>query len=258
MEIKTDIKNDLEINNLRSWKKDHPDFRDYQYEEHHKLGFFKRGHSSFDLTPQLSPVEDQRTINSCTANAIVTQIEKNNGKKDVSRLFLYYTGREISNLQNRDDGAYLRDVLRAARKGICLEEIYPYDVSKVFKKPNKKAYKNANQKINSFYRIHPDNSVKRRQITHSIERGQVIVFGGALFSSFINLRDEIWLGPTDTDKQIGIRGWHAMTIVGFNKKEKKYKIRNSWSHRWGKDGYCWIPEDYLFDRKFNDDFWSIQ
>lgn len=252
-----DNRDNLEINNLKSWKKDHPDFRDYKYEDSHKLGFFKRGHSSYDLTPHLSPVEDQRSINSCTANAIVTQIEKDNGKKDISRLFLYYTGREKSNLQKRDDGAYLRDVLKAAREGVCLEEIYPYDVDLVYKKPSKKAYSEANQTIQSFYRIHSNKNTKRKQITHSIERGNIIVFGGALFDSFLRLKESVWRGPTDDDKILGIKGWHAMAIVGFNKKDKLYKIRNSWSHKWGDDGYCWVPEEYLFDLRFNEDFWSI-
>ncbi len=51
------------------------------------------------------------------------------------------------------------------------------------------------------------------------------------------------------------RGGHAMVIVGYDshfepgdgRKIEAFKIRNSWSHNWGVDGYIWIPRNLLLN-----------
>ncbi len=40
-------------------------------------------------------------------------------------------------------------------------------------------------------------------------------------------------------------GGHAMMAVGYDDQSHEFLARNSWSKRWGIDGYCWIPYDYL-------------
>jgi C1A family cysteine protease len=37
-----------------------------------------------------------------------------------------------------------------------------------------------------------------------------------------------------------------------------FLVRYSWSYKWGTEGYCWIPYDYLTSPGLAADFWAIQ
>ena len=51
-------------------------------------------------------------------------------------------------------------------------------------------------------------------------------------------------------------GGHAIAIVGYDKEEDMFIIRNSWGVDWGMNGYCKIPADYICSDKAND-FWIL-
>ena len=73
--------------------------------------------SDADLRPGCSPIEDQETIGSCTAHAVVGLIEYYERKAygrhiDASRLFLYKTTRNLLGFEG-DTGAYLRSTMAA-------------------------------------------------------------------------------------------------------------------------------------------------
>jgi C1A family cysteine protease len=59
--------------------------------------------------------------------------------------------------------------------------------------------------------------------------------------------------PTET-----YLGGHALMAVGYDDQTHEFHVRNSWSARWGIDGYCWIPYDYLTNPHLASDFWAIQ
>ncbi len=46
--------------------------------------------------------------------------------------------------------------------------------------------------------------------------------------------------------------------VGYDDQTHEFLVRNSWSARWGIDGYCWIPYDYLANPHLASDFWAIR
>ena len=46
--------------------------------------------------------------------------------------------------------------------------------------------------------------------------------------------------------------------VGYGRPGREFLVHNSWSARWGIDGYCWIPYDYLTDPHLASDFWAIR
>jgi C1A family cysteine protease len=53
-------------------------------------------------------------------------------------------------------------------------------------------------------------------------------------------------------------GGNATMVLGYDDKNRMFLVRNSWSPKWGIDGYCWIPYDYLTNPDLAADFWAIQ
>ena len=115
------------------WIPDPPDFRDFT-PEHRTIGPLIQEQlprvaaavenpaeeslpASVDLRQWCPPVEDQRTLNSCTANAgvgLVEYFQRRAFQKhtDASRLFLYKITRNLLRWP-RDEGAYLRTTAAA-------------------------------------------------------------------------------------------------------------------------------------------------
>ncbi len=52
-----------------------------------------------------------------------------------------------------------------------------------------------------------------------------------------------------------ILGGHAVCAVGFD--ESYFIVKNSWGPKWGKNGYFYMPAEYLADPNLADDFWII-
>src|SRR5574341_1281576 len=146
------------------WMPDYPDFRDYTVEHTEipkrlrqsgqkqysvkemlaKVGVSKPAKSSLpaaiDLRPWCSPVENQGSLGSCTANAGVGLVEyferRAFGKHiDASRLFLYKVARGMLHWTG-DTGAFLRTTMGAlALFGVPPEEYWPYVTGDFEKEP---------------------------------------------------------------------------------------------------------------------------
>ena len=56
-------------------------------------------------------------------------------------------------------------------------------------------------------------------------------------------------------KKEKVLGGHAVMAVGYNQKDERFLVRNSWGARWGKDGYLTMPYEYL--ETLAADFWKI-
>ena len=130
------------------WVRDLPDVRDYTTGSDEVAALLSavpagetvcadapRLEAREDLRPWCSPIEDQRTIGSCTAQAGVGIVEyyqrRAFGKHlDGSRLFVYKATRNLLGLTG-DTGAWLRSAMGAlCTFGVPPEKYWPYDVSK--------------------------------------------------------------------------------------------------------------------------------
>ena len=107
--------------NIYGWVPDLPDHRDKSYSVLALAAATLP--ESIDLRPECSPIENQLELGSCTANALVGNLEYLKMKSldkllDFSRLFIYYNERVISHTVNIDSGASLRDGIKTlAKKG---------------------------------------------------------------------------------------------------------------------------------------------
>ncbi len=282
------------------WLRDLPDFRDYTIETDKisekvaKLGqkdsvkamLTKVGvsgtkpakvilPSSVDLRPWCSPIEDQESLGSCTANAgvgIVEYFERRAFGKhiDASRLFLYKTTRNLLHATG-DTGGYLRTTMQAlVTFGVPPEEYWKYDIKSFNKEPSAFCYAYAqNYQTISYARLDPSGTPKDKlllQIKTMLNKGIPAMFGFTVYSS-IHQGDSDGKIPFPSSKE-GILGGHAIDAVGYDDKMKikneisGYEttgaliIRNSWGTEWGDKGYGYLPYEYVL-KSLAVDWWIL-
>jgi len=210
-----------------------------------------------DLRSLCSAVEDQSSLNSCTANAAVGAMEILERKQqieqlDLSRLFVYWNTRVLDGTTNQDPGAYLRSSLKAVEtKGACLESIWPYNNNMVLARPSDAAYVEEKRQAVEYLRATQGVGVRQ-----AMADGFPVIFGMLLSESFMSAR----FGGNVPMPRAGeqIIGGHAMLIVGYDMDARTYIVRNSWGEHWGDKGYCYIPFALVDDPETSFDFWVIR
>jgi len=233
--------------------------------------------ASVDLRAHCSPIEDQRGLGSCTAQAGAGVIEYYERRAfgrhiDASRLFLYKVTRNLMKMKG-DTGAYLRTTIGAmVLFGVPPEEYWPYtdDDKRFDREPPAFCYSFAqNYKTIQYYRHDPPGvaaaSVLSRVKTN-LAAGHPSMFGFTVYSS-IETADERGAIPFPAERE-RILGGHAVVAVGYDDKLKVKNasggesttgallIRNSWGGEWGEGGYGRLPYEYIL-RGLAEDFWSV-
>ncbi|CAF1035165.1 unnamed protein product [Rotaria magnacalcarata] len=218
-----------------------------------------------NLRHQMTPVEDQSNIGSCVANSFAGAYEyllkKTSGCHiDVSRLFIYYNARvkdEESDDNIDDSGCTVTSAIEALEEfGTCLESIWPYYTKRVNKCPSDAAFEEAeNNKIVDALQI----NINLDEMKSCLAQGFPFVFGLELYKSF-DKADEKGIVPMPKSRETKreSHGSHAMLAVGYNDRAKSFIVRNSWGDDWGRQGYCYIPYDYMTDSEFCFDPWIVR
>ena len=241
------------------WLPDLPDHRDLMYAA--IAPQFARLPDKVDLRPKCSPIENQGSLGSCTANALAGAVEFLELKDDVpfvdvSRLFIYYNERVIEGTVQEDSGAFLRDGIKSlAKQGVCPESEWPYKIAGFKKKPTAKCYKDAKKhQITSYHRISTTDEMRT-----CLADGFPFVFGFTVYQAFESAavaRAGVVNMPAPDER---VMGGHAVMAVGYDDSQKRFIVRNSWDTDWGMKGYFTMPYDYLDpDENLADDFWTIR
>ncbi|MGK5088305.1 C1 family peptidase [Bdellovibrionota bacterium FG-2] len=264
-----------------NWLPDLPDFRDYAFAALQKPKAPKPKALPFkiDLRPQCSPVFDQGKIGSCTGNALAGAFEflqlqelrdKSPDAQDpevftpgkfnhVSRLFIYYNERDLEGRTGLDQGAALRDGVKALTQfGACRETLWKYGPAQVFKKPTAPAYKEAAlHRITQYLRLEGLEDTRQ-----CLSQGFPVAFGFSVFESFETaqvMKTGIMPMP-----QVGERflGGHAVLAVGYDDEARCLIVRNSWGPKWGLKGYFMMPYEVIESgrggAKMAQDFWTVR
>jgi C1A family cysteine protease len=246
------------INAWYGWVPDRPDQRDKLYAAIAKPP--KKLPASVDLRPGCSPVEDQGQLGSCTANALVGNLEfleKKAGQTvtDLSRLFIYYNERAMEGTINEDSGAMIRDGVKSlVKQGVCAEKKWPYVITKFAVKPPASCYREAlKHQVLSYHRI-----LTLQQMKQCLAEGYPFVFGFTVYDGFesatVAKTGKLDM-PKPTEK---VLGGHAVTAVGYDDATKRFLVRNSWGTDWGLKGYFTMPYDYASNNNLADDFWTLR
>ncbi|MEI8006048.1 MAG: C1 family peptidase [Bacteroidota bacterium] len=241
------------------WQPDIPDQRDYRYAA--PTTVLKKLPPKTDLRPGCPAVYDQGELGSCTANAIGAAFEFGLIKQKAndfmpSRLFIYYNERVIENSTGSDSGAMIRDGMKTVSKdGTCPEKNWPYDIKKFTVKPTAACYKKAlDHQVLSYHRV----PRVLDQIKGCLADGYPMVLGFTVYESFESsavAKTGILNMPGPGEQ---VMGGHAVLAVGYDDKQGRFIIRNSWSAQWGMQGYFTMPYDYLLNENLSDDFWTVR
>lgn len=228
-----------------------------------------------DLTEWFSPVEDQGSLGSCTANAgvgLLEYFEKRafNNYLDASRLFLYKATRNLMNWTG-DTGAYLRTTMEALTVfGVCPERYHPYRIRGFDQEPSAFCYSFAQNYQSISYFRHDPPGLPPKELLETIKTwlaaGVPAMFGFTCYSSLdqANADGKIPF-PVRGENDVG---GHAVVAVGYDDTVKivnhtdgssttgAFLIRNSWGTRWGQKGYGWLPYAYVLSG-LAVDWWSL-
>lgn len=220
---------------------------------------------SVDLRPNFkNAVENQALTSSCSANAVVSNIEylinMKYGKTvqfdypELSRRFVYYEGRKVDGLQTVDAGSVIGScVRRAATVGVCEESLFPFFTNPyaMIEPPPAAAYAEAaRHKVLRYERLTTLNDM-----LECLSKGFPFVFGFRTYGDSMRIAGQTGKMPMPA----GARdGGHAVCIVGYFQSTREFILRNSWGQNWGNAGYCTIPFDYVTDPNLSSDYWTIQ
>jgi C1A family cysteine protease len=246
------------INSWYGWVPDRPDQRDKLYAA--IAAPPKKLPARVDLSAQCSAVEDQGQLGSCTANALVGNLEFLERKAghdvtDLSRLFIYYNERAMEGTVGEDAGAMIRDGVKSLVKlGVCTEKKWPYRIARFTAKPSSACYRDAtNRQITSYHRI-----LTLQQMKQCLAEGYPFVFGFSVYQSFesatVARTGKVELPKADET----MVGGHAVCAVGYDEAARRFLVRNSWGAGWGMKGYFTMPYDYLANNNLADDFWTVR
>jgi C1A family cysteine protease len=229
--------------------------------------------AAIDLRPSFSPIEDQGSIGSCTANAAVGLLQYFERRAfgrhiNASRLFVYKTSRDLLGWTG-DTGAYLRTAMEAlVMFGAPPESYWAYDVrppasnTRFDVEPTAFCYAlGANYQALKYFRLDPLATSAAQALTN------VKAFAAAGFPSMFGFPvyreyDSPLPGGLIAFPTVGYRGGHANVVAGYDDNlmigpdKGALLVRNSWGTAWATAGYGWMSYRYVTDGLATD-WWSM-
>jgi Mimiviridae cathepsin B cystein protease len=238
------------------------DKRDYAFEPSRELLRRVAQAKSCDLRKSgfMPPVWDQGDgAESCSAHAIAAAWAFAEARAlglppgRPSRLFIWYEGCKVQGNASLG-GMDLRSGFYAVRKkGVPDEALWLYRPENFTKKPSPSVYTGANKL-----------PIEYRSPTNTLEGLKAPLIAGypvaAVFSVFASFEPQIkaknfdFSMPAEGEEPVD---QHAVLIVGFDDRAKKFTVRNSQGEKWGADGgYATLSYDFALSQHVMD-FWTL-
>ncbi|MFO0565049.1 MAG: C1 family peptidase [Polyangiaceae bacterium] len=213
-----------------------------------------------DLRPWMTPVEEQGTIGSCTANALAAALEylifrERRQHIDLSRLFIYFNQRLWDDRVREDSGASLVSGIRVlSRAGVPREASWPYDRDLFAVQPPEAVFQEASEhRVTDWWYVPIDGDALRG----CLAAGFPVAFGTRVTQSFVNTpRTGLCGMPSGADARK--HGRHALLLVGYDDSRRLFIVKNSWGDDWGDRGYVYMPYAYVLDPKLTQSGWAIR
>ncbi|MBS0205140.1 MAG: C1 family peptidase [Planctomycetes bacterium] len=254
-------------NRYYGWKRQQPDRRDLRFVPAPQI--MAALPPAADLTTGMGTVLDQGQLGSCGPNSIDSLVMFDQHKQgirveSISRLFTYYTTRQLMGTTSYDSGVDNRTMLKALHQyGFCAETLWPYDPvyaegdhQQTFATvPPQSAYAAAQPNaISNYSAVAQDLD----SIRGCIASGFPFLFGFTVYESFESPQvTHTGMVPMPGGQE-RVLGGHDVCIVGYNDATQRLKFKNSWNG-WGENnsGYGYFPYAYALDSHLSSDFWVI-
>ncbi len=184
-----------------------------------------------------------------------------------SRLFIYFNERDTEGTVPQDAGAMIRDGIKSVvTLGVPPEDLWAYDDtpadphtglfppgSRAAQRPPQSVYVEALNHVAVDYQAVP---IDINQMKACLAMGDPFAIGSPVFPSFMSPQ----VAATGIIPMPGRfeqpEGGHAYDIFGYDDSTGYALLRNSWSKRWGINGYAQIPYEYL--TSLGSDAWVIR
>lgn len=205
---------------------------------------------SADLKKYFPPIKNQGKQGACSSFSLTSVFEyflnnETHKNDDMSEAYVYYNAREIQGDTSIDEGANLYNVIRGmVDKGVCLEELCPYDSSVFDKRPSNEAYENGKDHTVTSAKDVP---ISVEIVKSAIKDGYPVIGCFRIFESLQENTSGYIPMPSDYERNHEEEKFHAMVICGYNDKHGHFIVRNSWGTDFGDNGYCYLPYSYLRD-----------
>ena len=137
----------------------------------------------------------------------------------------------------RDRGALMSDSIRAViNTGACPVNVIPHFTWQPSRWPA-----NYREIARAYRGLEHYDSPTFDQIATAIQRGFIVSYGVLIGNNFDPDRNGL------IPARRGSRGGHAMTGVGLKKFGNTFFVKtvNSWSEKWGINGFAYVPESYF-------------
>lgn len=218
--------------------------------------------SSIDHRSDQSPVKHQCTRGTCVAHASCGVLEAFDHIPDnLSEQYLHFKFNEfLGRPHNLDQGIKTTNAAKYLARNdgrICLEAEWPYicNQSGVDSQVAAGTYAPPVDAVNNqtygvkYYKIIADNGLVGESIKNTRYLESLIYLGYHIVIG-------TWVAWQDTDND-GIleprfqngnpihNAGHAMLVVGYNKAQNYFILKNSWGSGWGHSGYAYLSYDYI-------------
>ena len=242
--------------NIQGWKPQPPDHRDYALRVHRPDIADAPLSAAASVRNLLTPVQNQGGFGACTAFGSLGIHEAVARKRGIayplgSRMAQYYLTRAYQGWQNQDSGGYNRDAVRSVvEHGMADNALWPYTQSNLFSQPNSAVMADAAKRQALKYVSVPNDGFSIKQ---TISSGYPVLIGFSVPENFMSVQvAQTGMVPMPAGQIIG---GHAVHACGYDDSTGLIEFQNSWSTDWGKQGYGYMP--YQFLQQLGADFWMI-
>jgi hypothetical protein len=225
-----------------------PDPRDARDLPLSALGF-SSAPPRYMLEERCVSIPAQGGTSSCVGQAVrqgfgIEEARWDANREAVAALGIYFNARAEHGMEAYDAGTFLRTGIKSlVRFGPLRERDWPFDASKVNRRPSWNAYRRAHdgKGPRGYYRIDSTGDARLREIQSAIAAEHPVVFGTTVTETFMPHEGGALIErPPSGDPVVG---GHAMCVVGYD--ADMYRIANSWGTSWRDGGFAWLRESYL-------------